>query len=155
MNKQEASYIPVTVKKIDILEMIEVIVSGTSAIVLTILFISSRINKDPNLLKKAFRFLQLCAIGVTIIVAVMWLFVLPQVPTKKIQHSNRLINYIQKFFIILLEFLSVIQWFIFVSMVWLFSKIYLLTQTIAKVFSFIVSMRDEFCVLRSRKTSLY
>lgn len=145
MNEYEASHISVTVREIDILEIIQVIISAISAIFGTILFLISRINKNPHLLKKAFRFLQLSVIGAVVIIAIVWLFVLPQASTinifrysnstKKILYSNRLVNYVQRFCIILIEFLSVVQWLIFVLVVWLLSKIYLFAQEITQVFS--------------------
>ena len=127
------------------LEIIEFIVSLISAILGTISFFSSQINREPHLSNKVFRFLKLFTIGIIVFVVALWLFVLPQPSTinisthsnstKKILSRNKLVSCVQKFCTILLEFFSVIQWFIFVWMVWLFSKIYSFTQTTVKVIS--------------------
>lgn len=129
------------------LEIIEFIVSLISAILGTISFFRSQINREPHLSNKVFRFLKLFAIGIIVFVVVLWLFVLPQpstinisthsTSTKKILYRNKLVSCVQKFCIILLEFFSVIQWFIFVWMVWLFSKIYSFTQTTVKIISLV------------------
>ncbi len=127
------------------LEIIEFIVSLISAILGTISFFRSQINREPHLFNKVLRFLKIFVIGIVVFVVVLWLFVLPQASTinismhstskKKILSSNKLVSWIRKFCIVLLEFLSVVQWFIFVLMVWLFSKIYSFTRTTTKVIS--------------------
>ncbi|KST61896.1 hypothetical protein BC008_07575 [Mastigocoleus testarum BC008] len=126
------------------LEIIEFTISLISAILGTISFFRSQINREPHLSNKVFRFLKLFVVGIIVFVVVLWLFVLPQASTinisthststKKIQSSNKLVSHIQKFCIILLEFLSAIQWFTFVLMVWLFSKIYSFTRVTTKIF---------------------
>ncbi len=144
------------------LEIIEFIVSLISAILGTISFFGSQINREPHLFNKVFRFLKIFVIGIVVFVVVLWLFVLPQASTinismhstskKKILSSNKLVSWIRKFCIVLLEFLSVVQWFIFVLMVWLFSKIYSFTRTTTKVISLltcgIIDLLGVFFALR-------